>query len=84
LLEKRITEVETEIDGMMEGWKSVEGGKSLKGACERLLEERVSIISSSTTYLLMPFLSRTIHLRFWKISAVIWKFPAAGPSDTDA
>jgi len=24
---------------MMEGWRSVEGGKSLKGACERLLEE---------------------------------------------
>ena len=29
---------------MMEGWRSVEkGGKSLKDACEKLLEERVCI-----------------------------------------
>jgi len=72
LLEKRITEVETEVDGMMEGWRSVEeGGKSLKGACERLLEERVSLISS-TNSMLMQFLYRTICLRLWRISAVIW------------
>ena len=63
---------------MMEGWRSVEeGGKSLKGACERLLEERVSIISSSKTYLLKLFLSRTIYLRLWKISAVIWNFSSS-------
>ena len=42
LLLQRIEEVETEVDGMLEGWRGVEeGGKSLKGACERLLEERV-------------------------------------------
>jgi len=42
LLVDRIDEINKEVDGMMEGWKGVEeGGKSLKGACERLLEERV-------------------------------------------
>ena len=47
LLEQRIGEIETEVDGMMEGWRGVEeGGKSLKGACERLLEERVSLLLS--------------------------------------
>ena len=77
LLESRITEVETEVDGMMEGWRSVEeGGKSLKGACERLLEERVSPISS-TKLVLMQFLCRTIYLRLWKISAVIWSFSSS-------
>jgi len=34
LLEKRITEVEKEVDRMKEGWSVEEGGKSLKGACE--------------------------------------------------
>jgi conserved oligomeric Golgi complex subunit 3 len=39
----RIDEVDGELDGMLSGWRSVEdGGKSLKGACEQLLEERVS------------------------------------------
>lgn len=41
-LVERIDEINTEVDGMMEGWTAVEeGGKSLKEACERLLEERV-------------------------------------------
>ncbi|KAF9559048.1 Sec34-domain-containing protein [Agrocybe pediades] len=44
LLVDRIDEINREVDGMMEGWKGVEeGGKSLKGACERLLEERDSL-----------------------------------------
>ena len=39
---QRIDEVDTAVDGMMDEWKLVEeGGKSLKGACEQLLEERV-------------------------------------------
>jgi hypothetical protein len=39
----RIDGVEKEVDDMLEGWKGVEeGGKSLKDACESLLEERVS------------------------------------------
>lgn len=39
---KRIEEVDSEVDGMLQGWRSVEdGGKSLKDACEQLLEERV-------------------------------------------
>ena len=42
LLITRIDEVEKEVDDMLEGWRGVEeGGKSLKDACERLLEERV-------------------------------------------
>jgi len=55
MLEKRITEVGKEVDDMMEGWRRVEGGKSLKGACERLLEERVSITFSSTKSMLTQF-----------------------------
>jgi hypothetical protein len=39
---ERIDEVDTEVDRMLEEWRSVEeGGKSLKDACEKLLEERV-------------------------------------------
>lgn len=42
LLVERIDEVDTEVDRMLEEWRSVEeGGKSLKDACEKLLEERV-------------------------------------------
>ena len=44
LLLDRIAEIDREVDGMMEGWRGVEeGGKNLKDACERLLEERVSV-----------------------------------------
>ena len=40
---RRIDQVDSELETMLEGWRSVEeGGKSLKGACEELLEERVS------------------------------------------
>ncbi|KAG2366281.1 Sec34-like family-domain-containing protein [Suillus spraguei] len=38
---ERIDEVDLEVGGLLEGWRSVEeGGKNLKDACERLLEER--------------------------------------------
>ncbi|KAF9012256.1 Sec34-domain-containing protein [Hymenopellis radicata] len=38
---ERINEIDHEVDQMLQGWTSVEeGGKSLKDACERLLEER--------------------------------------------
>lgn len=41
---QRIDEVDTAVDGMLDEWRLVEeGGKSLKGACEQLLEERVCI-----------------------------------------
>ena len=41
-LVEKIDEVEREVGEMMEGWRSVEeGGRSLKDACERLLQERV-------------------------------------------
>jgi hypothetical protein len=41
-LVERIDEVDAEVGGMLEGWRGVEeGGRSLKDACERLLEERV-------------------------------------------
>ncbi len=40
---EHVDEIDKEVDGMLEGWRGVEeGGKSLKDACERLLEERVS------------------------------------------
>lgn len=39
---ERIELVDTEVAGMLEGWRGVEeGGRSLKEACERLLDERV-------------------------------------------
>ena len=42
-LVQRINEIDQEVEGMLQGWRSVEeGGKSLKDACEELLEERVS------------------------------------------
>ena len=38
-----IDEIDGEVDRMLKSWRSVEeGGKSLKDACEQLLEERVS------------------------------------------
>jgi hypothetical protein len=41
-LVERIELVDKEVDEMLERWRGVEeGGMSLKGACERLLEERV-------------------------------------------
>ena len=47
------------MDDMLEGWRGVEeGGKSLKDACERLLEERVSSKRVPT-----PRLYSTDHLR---------------------
>lgn len=40
---QRIDEVDSEVDSMLREWRIVEdGGKSLKGACEQLLQERVS------------------------------------------
>jgi conserved oligomeric Golgi complex subunit 3 len=49
-LVNRIDEVDVEIAGMLEGWRLVEeGGKSLKEACERLLEERVRTCYLSST-----------------------------------
>ncbi|KIK99386.1 hypothetical protein PAXRUDRAFT_8909 [Paxillus rubicundulus Ve08.2h10] len=45
MLIERIDEVESEVDGMFEEWRSVErSGKSLKDACERLLEERDELL----------------------------------------
>ncbi|KAI0731611.1 Sec34-like family-domain-containing protein [Fomitopsis betulina] len=43
---QRIDEVDTAVDGMLDEWRLVEeGGKSLKGACEQLLEERDRLLS---------------------------------------
>ena len=42
-LVSRIDQVDTEVSGMMDAWKSVEeGGKSLQDASQKLLDERVS------------------------------------------
>ncbi|KAJ7057953.1 Sec34-like family-domain-containing protein [Mycena amicta] len=43
---ERVDEVGAEVDGMLDGWRGVEeGGRSLKDACERLLEERDHLLS---------------------------------------
>ncbi|KAH8119149.1 Sec34-domain-containing protein [Phellopilus nigrolimitatus] len=40
-----VDDVQREVDGMLDGWRSVEaGGKSLKDACEQLLDERDRLI----------------------------------------
>ncbi|KAF8072123.1 Sec34-like family-domain-containing protein [Lyophyllum atratum] len=45
LLVEKIELVDQEVDSMMEGWRGVEdGGKSLKNACEKLLEERDKLL----------------------------------------
>ncbi|KAG5221580.1 Golgi transport complex [Salix suchowensis] len=45
-LVERIEEIDKEVNDMLQGWRSVEeGGKSLKEACEKLLEERVRCFS---------------------------------------
>lgn len=39
----RIDEIDEEVDDMLSGWRSVEeSGRSLKDACEQLLQERVN------------------------------------------
>lgn len=41
---ERIELLDREVGDMLEGWRGVEeGGKSLKDACERLLEEKVCL-----------------------------------------
>lgn len=56
LLLTRLEKVENEVEGMLEGWRGVEeGGKNLKGACERLLGERVSCENQITfSQLILP------------------------------
>ena len=42
LLMERIDEVDREVDKMLGEWRGVEeGGKNMKDACQKLLEERV-------------------------------------------
>jgi conserved oligomeric Golgi complex subunit 3 len=43
---ERIELLDREVGDMLDGWRGVEeGGKSLKDACERLLEEKVRLIN---------------------------------------
>ncbi|KAI6040227.1 Sec34-like family-domain-containing protein [Pisolithus marmoratus] len=45
MLLERIDEVEQGVDGMLEGWRSVEeSGRNIKDACERLLQERDELL----------------------------------------
>ncbi|KAI6121799.1 Sec34-like family-domain-containing protein [Pisolithus sp. B1] len=45
MLLERIDEVEQEVDGMLDGWRSVEqSGRNIKDACERLLQERDELL----------------------------------------
>ncbi|KAJ8521822.1 hypothetical protein ONZ45_g1537 [Pleurotus djamor] len=44
-LVQRIDEIDSKVDGMLDGWRGVEeSGKSLKDACEKLLEERDNLL----------------------------------------
>ncbi|KAG6910079.1 hypothetical protein DXG01_013131 [Tephrocybe rancida] len=44
-LMENIDLVDREVDGMLDGWRGVEeGGKNLKDACEKLLEERDKLL----------------------------------------
>lgn len=46
-LVQRIDEIDHEVEDMLQGWRSVEeSGRSLKDACEQLLQERVSTLRS--------------------------------------
>ncbi|KAH9940375.1 Sec34-domain-containing protein [Epithele typhae] len=49
-LVERIDDIEKEVDGMLHGWKSVEeSGRSLKDACEQLLQERDRILDMTVS-----------------------------------
>jgi len=42
---EKIDKVDGEVEGMLEGWRGIEeGGRSLKDACVRLLEERARLV----------------------------------------
>ena len=57
-LVQRIDAIDTAVESMLQGWRSVEeGGKSLKDACEELLEERVGAAFSH-------YSSRNHHICF--------------------
>ena len=44
-LVEKIDKVDGEVEGMLEGWGGIEeGGRSLKDACVRLLEERARLV----------------------------------------
>ena len=60
-LVSRIDQVDAEISGMMDSWKSVEeGGKSLQDASQKLLDERASSVKLDGLYArLMAFSSRS-------------------------
>ncbi|KAM5533738.1 hypothetical protein V8D89_012611 [Ganoderma adspersum] len=47
-LAQRIDEIDREVDDMLSGWRSVEeSGRSLKDACEQLLQERDRILDTT-------------------------------------
>ena len=53
---------------MMEEWRRVEeGGESMREACERLLEERVSLLVRTTRSLLLDFSCFFIRI-IWHIN----------------
>ncbi|KIM73172.1 hypothetical protein PILCRDRAFT_15481 [Piloderma croceum F 1598] len=66
-LVEKIGEVDGEVEGMLEGWRGVEeGGRSLKNACERLLEERTRYhraVYSITLVVQTDFLYMVEHVR---------------------
>jgi conserved oligomeric Golgi complex subunit 3 len=53
-LMNKVDGIEREVEDMLDGWKGVEdSGKSLKDACEKLLEERVCFFYHLSSSLLM-------------------------------
>lgn len=69
MLVSRIDEIDREVEDMLQGWRSVEeSGRSLKDACEQLLQERVSTIKMaaqqqhSSVYLQDRILDMTVAI----------------------
>ncbi|KAG1715625.1 hypothetical protein ID866_1549 [Astraeus odoratus] len=62
ILLERVDEVEREVDGMLEGWKSVEqSGRNIKDACERLLQERVKLIPPLVAHSRLEYFQELEH-----------------------
>ena len=65
-LVSRIDQVDTEVSGMMDAWKSVEeGGKSLQDASQKLLDERVSSVKLDGLHERLMAFPRRSRIGWW-------------------